>query len=503
MVEYPDPLRLGEKGKFSLDPFSNQASFSDFEQRLINDFQLRDIGAACTGNPYHAANFAYILTQPLTSKKAIEEQQETIRELSQNEKTLNTVIEQLESLDEGAQNWSKAGPYMRIPHRIRLALDLLKVYEQTLETLYTSFSNSQSKPLQDVSRYGYELKNSPDNQFLSNVADVGQQQRAINIRATYDAGGNVTDIKLQKPEFNTPLKEMLTHVIQRVKQGSITLGGSKRSIMLALENLLVNHGEEINQVLSLYPDFSFYKAALYFEQQLSSMKIPFCVPSFSQSESYLEGMRHPYYAVTGKAEVPTNYSADTKKRVSLITGANDSGKSFFSKVRGINQLFFQRGMSVPAKEARLRVADNVYTHFLDRDDAIKGIGLFHADLERMGQILDSCSPRSLILVDEPCRGTEGKAGEQKTFEFLEGFVETGAEVLFNTHHHGVADRASSLEAVSLLHTKTELTQERQVVYHRTMESGPAGTSMALEFADSIGFSHEEILKRARKAKKRK
>ncbi len=208
----------------------------------------------------------------------------------------------------------------------------------------------------------------------------------------------------------------------------------------------------------------------------------------------IEQARHPVVetALEGSNFVPNDIRLSESQRVTLITGPNMSGKSTYLRQTALIALMAQIGSFVPAKSARTRVFDRIYTRIGANDDLAGGASTFMVEMRELAQILHGASERSLVILDEVGRGTstfDGLAIAWAACEFLQA---TGAVTLYATHYFELTTLEGKLPGVVNLHVAA---QEEAVgglrFYHQVMP-GPASKSYGVQVARLAGLPPEAI-----------
>jgi DNA mismatch repair protein MutS len=111
-------------------------------------------------------------------------------------------------------------------------------------------------------------------------------------------------------------------------------------------------------------------------------------------------------------------------------------------------------------------------------------------------ILNTATPRSLILLDEIGRGTatyDGLAIAWACVEYIDANV--GAKTLFATHYHELTELADKLSGVKNYHVSVK-ENAGGIVFLRRVEPGSADRSYGIEVAKLAGLPNE-LIDRAR------
>lgn len=121
------------------------------------------------------------------------------------------------------------------------------------------------------------------------------------------------------------------------------------------------------------------------------------------------------------------------KKLFIITGANQGGKSTYLRSIGIAQILMQCGLFVPAAFYRANVCDGIFTHFTREEDTGMNSGKLDEELLRINDIVDNITCNSLLLLNEPFATTTEREGTRIAMDIIAALFEHGVKILFVTH----------------------------------------------------------------------
>ncbi len=173
--------------------------------------------------------------------------------------------------------------------------------------------------------------------------------------------------------------------------------------------------------------------------------------------------------------------------VMLITGPNMAGKSTYIRQVALISLMAQLGSFVPARRAKIGVVDRIFARVGASDELSRGQSTFMVEMVETARILNTATPRSLIILDEIGRGTSTYDGLSLAWAIVEHLHDAlGARTLFATHYHELTQLHKSLPGVRNFNVAVKEWDENIVFLHRIVPGG-ADKSYGIHVARLAGI----------------
>jgi DNA mismatch repair protein MutS len=184
----------------------------------------------------------------------------------------------------------------------------------------------------------------------------------------------------------------------------------------------------------------------------------------------------------GTRFIPNDIYLDGERFLAVITGPNMGGKSTYLRQAALMSILAQTGSFVPAEEALLPIIDRVFTRIGAADNLARGRSTFMVEMTETAVILNTATPRSLIVLDEIGRGTSTYDGLALAWAVLEYIHENiRAKTLFATHYHELTELEQQFEGIRNLHVSVKEAGD-QILFLRKVEPGAADRSYGIEVA---------------------
>lgn len=183
-------------------------------------------------------------------------------------------------------------------------------------------------------------------------------------------------------------------------------------------------------------EIAFYMGVVNFMNRMKEMNITLNMPSpkpVGSRDTELAILYELSMAIYVQHEPVGNTLNLKNNRMSIITGANQGGKSTFLRSYGIAQVLMQCGMPVPAYKFEAPVYTQIFTHFTRSEDEQLNDGRLSEELKRMSSMVDVAKRGSLFLLNESFASTTEKEGSKIAEGILRAFYEKDITTMMVTH----------------------------------------------------------------------
>jgi DNA mismatch repair protein MutS len=218
------------------------------------------------------------------------------------------------------------------------------------------------------------------------------------------------------------------------------------------------------------------------------------------TELFIREGRHPVVeqAIGAANFVPNDLALQPGRNLALITGPNMAGKSTVLRQTAVICIMAQMGSFVPATEAKIGLADRVFSRVGASDNLSRGQSTFMTEMMETARILRQATRRSLTILDEIGRGTSTYDGLALAWAVAEDMARRGdgcARTLFATHYHELTALEGVVEGIITMNIAIrEWGGELMFLYR--LVPGPSDRSYGIEVARLAGVP-QPLVRRAR------
>ena len=356
-----------------------------------------------------------------------------------------------------------------------------------------------------------------DNAKYINKLELKEKERsnAKNLKIKYNkVFGYFIEVTKLQSEFvpeDYILKQTLSNSYRYTTEELMEL---ERKILYANENLVKLERQIFNTLVDkILKEIKFIKLSatsigmldVFTSFAITATKNNYVKPIFNESGdkiSIIEG-RHPVVEVLSKREpfIPNDTILDSNEnRTMIITGPNMAGKSTYMRQVALITLLSHIGSFVPCKKCEMCLVDKIFTRIGASDDLVQNQSTFMVEMNEVSSILNNCTDRSLILLDEVGRGTstfDGMSIARSVMEYLSKHI--NAKTLFSTHYHELTNMEGILDGVKNYRINVK-EFNGNIIFLRKIVRGSANRSFGIEVASMAGLP-KEVIDRAKEIMK--
>ncbi|HEX7649836.1 MAG TPA: DNA mismatch repair protein MutS [Noviherbaspirillum sp.] len=240
--------------------------------------------------------------------------------------------------------------------------------------------------------------------------------------------------------------------------------------------------QSVEHILSFFQalrtELAFYVCCLNLQQRLAVLGEPLCFPRPAAIGERRHNWRELYdvcLALQVQRSVIGNTADADGKTLTIITGANQGGKSSFLRSIGLAQVMMQSGMFVAAEAFEAELCAGLFTHYKREEDASMKSGKFDEELVRMSAIADRIGPDALLLFNESFAATNEREGSEVARQVVAALLDRQIKVFFVTHFYEFAHACYGKRSDDALFLRAERLADGTRTF-RLVEGEPLETS---------------------------
>lgn len=270
------------------------------------------------------------------------------------------------------------------------------------------------------------------------------------------------------------------------------------------------YSSNVDFLLKLEPQINFYVGAARLVERMGKMGLPTCRPKILPMESrsfHCTDMYDIVFACKLFNSLLGGRNANTEIKTNdcevngivILTGANNGGKTTFTRGAGINQVLAQCGMCVTAKSAEISPADSIFVHFPKEEEVGINTSRFTEECKEFKDTVGQAGAFSLVLMNESLSSTTPTECLIIAEELMKIFSYMGARVIYTTHIHELIEKKDEIDKAGGKSPMTSMIaqcDEKGQPTYRIVKGVPDSLRNARYIFERFGISFEEFLKQS-------
>ena len=259
-------------------------------------------------------------------------------------------------------------------------------------------------------------------------------------------------------------------------------------VLLELSGLVAGVASALRLNYQNITELAFVFACARLAQQMDAVEPILC----DTRAVTLKNARHPL--IDKNRVVPITVSLGGEWDTLVITGPNTGGKTVTLKTLGLFALMAQSGLFIPADEgSMLCLFDRVLVDLGDEQSIEQSLSTFSSHMVHIVHIVESLSPRALVLFDELGAGTDPIEGAALAIAIIDCVRRAGALCAVTTHYAEL--KAFALDTLGVQNASCEFDVATLRPTYRLVIGTP-GKSNAFAISEKLGLP-ADVVERAR------
>jgi DNA mismatch repair protein MutS2 len=378
---------------------------------------------------------------------------------------------------------------------IRFRFDVLDAIRSVVRQMAGAFDSATSG-LQRLRDAGSRIVDTDAFGRLEALLDHHEKMATLQLEAFIGADGRLRHLEIKglrearkNPYYRRPLRRWWDRL--RVFYRRYGLGSEELT-----ERLTMGVWQDIVpatvRLIQLICHLELYLFARTFAAESRSRGLEVCLPVMETgADLELEELFNPLLLPLMDRPVATDLSLGSRQSVHLVTGPNSGGKTRLLQAVGIAQVFAHCGLYVPCAKARMPLVNGLFASIVELDRADQREGRLGKELVRLRNLFESVPPRSLVLLDELCSGTNPSEAIEIVDMVLRLLRQIRPYALVTTHFldfAGTLERRGSADGLGFLQAEVD---DQQGATFRFVP-GVATTSLAVGTAERLGVTFDEL-----------
>ena len=378
---------------------------------------------------------------------------------------------------------------------IRFRFDVLGALRSVVSQLVEGFGAATSG-LQRLYDAGRHITETEAFSRMEALLDHHEKMATLQLEAWIGADGRLRHLEIRglreakgNPYYRRPLRrwwDRLRIFFRRYSLGSVELAERlTNSVWQEVAPALV-------RLIQLICHLEVYLFARTYAADSRVRGLEVCLPTVEAGvELDIEGLFNPLLLALMQKPVPTDLRVTASAPINLVTGPNSGGKTRLLQAAGIAQVLAHCGLYTHCVRATIPLVNGLFASIVEFDRADQSEGRLGTELVRLRNLFETVPPRSLVLLDELCSGTNPSEAIEIVEMVLRLLRQIEPYALVTTHFLDFAAQLRNRsESDGLAFLQAEIDEDSGATFR--FIPGVATTSLAVGTAKRLGLTFDEL-----------
>lgn len=463
---------------------------------FLRDFLTSVSTIEVLGNRYRAqTEFLFrVLSQPPGDLETVRFRQQIVTELEDSDLVRGRTEKLYVDLAELLR-------LIRSAHTLRLVdntphrLAVLVHARQLIDAMTADFEPATSG-LRRLHEVGTAIQGSSEYRILSDLLAYEDNLAQLTLSLRIGADGRIKKLQIQELTedrsnrfYKRPLARWRDMINLHWRGYSIR---SSELVNRVIVDTYMQIVPAISRLLALLGHLEVFLTAREFGDQARQAGLDVCLPEVRVGGALrLEGLFNPLLFEQEGPTIPCETIEAGASTITVVTGPNSGGKTRLLQGIGLAQLLGQSGIYVPARAAHLPLVSGLFASLMHLDRADQLEGRLGTELVRIRTLFQHITPRSLVMLDELCSGTNPSEAAEIVLMVLRLLGDLAPYSFITTHFLDLARDYQQQPPLERLHfLQVDVGEENRSTYQ--FVPGVASTSMASETARRLGVDFDKL-----------
>ena len=470
---------------------------NNFDKALIDDLELELIIKQAADQSKIIRNaFENVLLSSLTDKETILYRQEVLKDVIVNKVQVAKFYDLISVAIYNIKDKFRFGIIDNSPSSVvRTSVDMMKYAFEQIEyarQYLVQFKEVKSEGLKNFIEDMNKTYNPATIQKARLVLDGMDFENGYMMSAELDEIMTEKNYVFHRSTFidkDSKKRWKKAQVIEFPTMTESLVNDTNKKLDLAFKSAAPVMGRVMNDIMDyldcLRNELAFYVGCVNLYNSFQKYGMELCYPNISDSNDFVyENLYDVALSIRNKKMAVGNNHNILNKKIMVITGANQGGKTTFLRSFGQAKLMLQAGIFVGAKSLKLGLTNGIYTHFDREEDTNMESGKLDDELKRLSLIVDNIKSGSTILLNESFQSTNEREGSTIGFEIIRALLDSNINVILVTHMYELAiDIKNSYEDASVF-MRAERNDDGSRTF-RLSENETLRTSFAMDLYNKI------------------